>query len=201
VPILNSFEFKEAERILVVSGPNQGGKTTFARMVGQVHYLGALGYPIPCSSAQLALPGRIFTHFERQEQLQNLRGKLEDDIYRIHAILENATGESLVLINEMFTSTSLRDAVFLSKKVADLLLARGSRCVWVTFLDELSRIGPETVSMTSMVNDHDTAERTFKVVRRAADGHAYAMSIAEKYHLTFENILERMDHESTSTAS
>jgi DNA mismatch repair protein MutS len=201
VPILNDFELKEAERILVVSGPNQGGKTTFARMVGQVHYLAALGYPVACSSAHLALPGRIFTHFERQEQIQNLRGKLEDDIFRIHAILESASADSLVLINEMFTSTSLRDAIFLSKRVADLLLARGSRCVWVTFLDELSRIGPETVSMTSMVNEHDTAERTFKVIRRPADGHAYAMSIAEKYHLTFDNILERMHSESTSSVS
>jgi DNA mismatch repair ATPase MutS len=201
VPILNDFELKETERILVVSGPNQGGKTTFARMVGQVHYLAALGYPVPCSSAHLPFPGRIFTHFERQEQIQNLRGKLEDDIYRIHAILEKASTDSLNLINEMLTSTSLRDAIFLSKNVADLLLARECRCVWVTFLDELSRIGPETVSMTSMVNEHDTAERTFKVIRRPADGHAYAMSIAEKYHLTFDNILERMRDESTSSLS
>lgn len=201
IPVLNDFSLSGAERIVVVSGPNQGGKTTFARMVGQLHHIAALGYPLPAVSVDLALPDRIFTHFERQEQLKNLRGKLEDDIYRIHAILDKASDKSLVLINEMFTSTSLRDAIFLSKNVAAKLLRIGCRCLWVTFLDELSVLGPETVSMTSMVKEENTAERTFKVIRRPADGHAYAMSVAEKYHLTFDNILERIADESASSVS
>ena len=186
----NAFDISGAERVLVVTGPNQGGKTTFARTIGQCAYLASLGCPIPAERGSFTLPDSIYTHFDRQETLSTPHGKLHDELLRIRDILSQATATSLIIMNESFSSTTVSDALWIGTDIVRRIIKQDSTAVYVSFLGELGGVDPACVSMVGEVAPEDPTRRTFTFTRRPADGLAYAVALATKYGLTFE-ILQR----------
>jgi DNA mismatch repair protein MutS len=188
----NDFALRGSERILVVTGPNQGGKTTFARMIGQLHYLASLGIPVAARSATLLLADRVLTHFPRVEHVSSLRGRLENELLLARTVLGDATPRSLIVMNEIFGSTTLDDARALGSRILARIGQIGCPAVCVTFVDELSDLGPASVSMVAMVAPDDPSTRTFRIERAPADGRAYALALAEKYGLSYERLQNRI---------
>ncbi|MDI3314316.1 MAG: DNA mismatch repair protein MutS [Mycobacterium sp.] len=189
--VRNDFRLSGPERIFVITGPNQGGKTTLARTIGQCAYLGALGCPVPASRAELSLPDQIYTHFERRESLSRPHGKLDDELVRIHDILARAT-EASIIMNESFSSTTAEDALLINTEVLKRIIRLGCVAVCVTFLDELAALGPACVSMVGEVAPDDPTRRTFTFTRRPADGLAYAAALANKYRLNYDTLRQRI---------
>lgn len=190
--VTNDMSLIGPERILVISGPNQGGKTTTARMFGQMHHLAAIGCPIPGTDAHVFLCDRVLTVFEREEQLDTLEGRLGAEVQRLHEVFAQATSRSVIVINEAFASTALHDARILTRDVLERISGLDALAACVTFIDELSRLNEKTVSMVSAVDPADPSVRTFRVERRTADGRAYARALAARHELTSELIRARL---------
>jgi DNA mismatch repair protein MutS len=190
--VCNNFHLSGPERVFVITGPNQGGKTTLARTIGQLAYLAALGCPVPASQATLTLPDDIYTHFERQETLATLHGKLDNELVRIHDILSRAIPSSIIVMNESFASTTVDDSLQIGTEVLERIIALGCVAVYVTFLDELASLHRACVSMVGEVEHDDPTKRTFKFTRRPADGLAYAAALADKYGLARDVLVRRI---------
>lgn len=190
-PVTNDFDLPEGGAFLVVTGPNQGGKTTFARAIGQLHVLTRLGLMTPGADVRTFLSDQVLTHFERGENRADVVGKLHDDLVRAKAVVDQSGDRSVAILNEIFTSTTLDDARDLSRRIYARLRAAGAVGVWVTFVDEVAQ-EDGAISYASQVDPTDPTVRTFKILRSPPAGVAYALSIAAKHGLTFEQLTMRL---------
>jgi DNA mismatch repair protein MutS len=132
--VCNDFHFSGAERIVVVSGPNNGGKTIFARTLGQMHWLPSLGMPVPGTQARLFLCDQIFTHFKREEDKTMTSGKLDEELARISTIADAITPNALLLLNESFASTNELEGAEIARQIVSALRKRDIRICFVTHL-------------------------------------------------------------------
>ncbi|MCE4622550.1 MAG: hypothetical protein F7B19_04465 [Desulfurococcales archaeon] len=189
--ITNDFRITPKKKIIVVTGPNSGGKTTFARMIGQIYYLARLGVPIPGRDAQLFFVDSVYTHFPQGENVENMISRLEEDLVAVKQILDRVTPRSIIILNELFSSTTSYDATRLGRKIIERINKIGSRCVYVTFIDELARL-EYVESYVAQVSPDDPKIRTYKILRRPPSGLTYAKLIAKRYRLTYEDVISRV---------
>ncbi|MCR4679394.1 MAG: hypothetical protein K5679_11710 [Lachnospiraceae bacterium] len=186
----NDAELKEGESFFVVTGPNQGGKTTFARSLGQLVFFYKMGLDVPATKATLPFFGTLLTHFSVEESNATGRGKLVDELERLKPIMEKREHNAFIVINELFTTAAHLDACVMGEKVLKYLIGEGARGAYVTHLNELSEADGAVVSLTAELDEN--LNRTFKIARKAAREYVGTNALTVKYGLTYEQIKERL---------
>lgn len=191
--VTNDMILRSGERFFLLTGPNQGGKTTFARSLGQLVYFAKMGLDVPASSAKIYRFTDILTHFCVEESVETGRGKLREELERLANMMAASLKEQtflFVVINELFTTAANYDACIMGKRVLDHFLNQGCRGIYVTHLSELAGEDPRLVSLRATLDEE--GRRTFLVERSREDIPADAGSLVGKHGLTYEQLRERL---------
>ncbi len=191
-PVANDLILSDTQRIAFITGPNQGGKTTLARAIGHGAHLAALGLLVPASTARLPLLNPVLTHFPQPDDPEHQHGGLAEEVVRLHEIVEQAGPGSLLILNELFSTTSAEDAVELAGLVVPEFLARGCRVIWVTFLEELVASVRGAASLVGQVAADDPTRPTFQFHAQPPTGRSYATALAARHALSRADLSRRL---------
>ena len=188
--VSNDFDYEEGERFFVLTGPNQGGKTTFARSLGQLVYLSLMGLDVPAESANVPFFPALQTHFSVEESVETGRGKLKEELVRLAPMMADHQKGTFVIINELFTTAASYDAEIMGRNVLKHFIELGCMGIYVTHLRELTKACDGVVSLRALLGDDNIP--SFKIARGEADDAACAESVVNKYRLTYASLKERL---------
>ncbi len=188
--VSNEIYLGKEEQFIVLTGPNQGGKTTFARSLGQLVYLSKMGLDVPATAANVHWFSDILTHFSVEESVETGRGKLMEELMRLKPMMSGACKKAFVVINELFTTAANYDACIMGKKVLNHFIKLDCVGIYVTHLKELTEAHERIVSMRAMMDEQKV--QNFKICRKAADDSVCAINQVKKYCLTYEHLKERL---------
>jgi hypothetical protein len=131
--VANSLE-ADGRGLVIVTGANQGGKSTFLRSLGLAQLMTQCGMPAPASRFRAEVCAGIFTHFRKAEDRTMISGKLDEELARLALIVDRMRPGSLLLLNESFASTNEREGSEIGRRIVGALLEAGMRIVFVTHL-------------------------------------------------------------------
>lgn len=118
--------------LVIVTGANQGGKSTFLRSVGLAQLMMQCGMFVPAESLSASLCRKLFTHYRRREDATMKSGKLEEELKRMSDIVDELTPYAMVLFNESFSATNEREGSEIARQVVSALLEKNIRVFFVT---------------------------------------------------------------------
>lgn len=217
VVVCNDAEMSDrAGRIFILTGANQGGKTTFTRGIGICQLLFQAGFPIPGTSGRISPVDNIYTHFPELEKNSISEGRLGEECIRLETILPRLTKYSMILMNESLSSTSHQECLFIAEEIMKYLRRVGARCVFATHIHELAENIPELnkepalsdlVSMVAGVDEgtdmevlteegrkkYQGSKRTYKILPLPPQGKSFALDIAKTYGISFEQLCRTHD--------
>jgi DNA mismatch repair protein MutS len=197
-------------RILILTGPNQGGKTTYMQGVGIVQVLAQVGCFVPGTQAQISPVDNILSHFPLEEKPETEAGRFGEETMRMGKLFEQVTRHSLVLLNESLSSTNPGESLYLAQDIVRILRRVGVRAIYSTHLHELGNRVAELnqsvpgdsviISLVSSPMDEDLTtpmaevKRTYKIETRPPLGQSYAREIAARYGISYEQLEESLSN-------
>jgi len=126
------------KNLVIITGANQGGKTTFLRSIGLSQLMMQCGMFTPAESFCANVSDGLFTHFKREEDVTMKSGKLDEELGRMSQIVDHLTSNSMVLFNESFAATNEREGSEIARQITNALLEKHIKLFFVTFLYEFA---------------------------------------------------------------
>jgi len=156
-----------AKSLIIVTGANQGGKTTFLRSFGLAQLMSQSGMFVPAARLQLNVVDGVFTHFKREEDATMRSGKFDEELSRMNDIVNIVTPRALILFNESFAATNEREGSEIARQIVSALLERPKKVVFITHQYDFAHGFYEKHLGSAQflrANRKDDGRRTFKLV-------------------------------------
>ncbi|MHB8588465.1 MAG: MutS-related protein [Candidatus Dormibacteraceae bacterium] len=128
----------DGKALLMITGANQGGKSTFLRSVGLAYLMMQCGMFVAAETLSASIGTRVFTHYRREEDPTMKSGKLDEELSRMSAIADQIMPNSVLLCNESFSSTNEREGSQIAREIVRAMLEAGVRVLFVTHLYDLA---------------------------------------------------------------
>jgi len=170
----------DGARLIVVTGPNQGGKSTFLRSLGVAQVLMMCGMFVSAAGFRSSLTEGVFTHFSRREEEEMERGRLAEELARLSDIVDELRPGCLLLFSEPFASTNEEEGSAIAAEVLAAMGEVGVRVVFVTHLLELAaRLSGEEGVVSVRAERAPDGRRTFRMVAGPPELTSHARDLFE----------------------
>ena len=129
----------DGKSLIVITGANQGGKSTFLRSIGLAQLMMQCGMFVGAEAFEAELCHALFTHYKREEDATMKSGKLDEELARMSDIVDHIGPNSMLLCNESFAATNEREGSEIAKQIVCALLDKRIKIFYVTHLYEFAR--------------------------------------------------------------
>ena len=195
VVVKNDFEVEDDKKIVVITGPNAGGKTVLIKAISLACYLNQRGYLVPAKKAALKTFSSIeFIAGDGQSIMDNL-STFSGHIVEINNSLSKIDKDSLFVVDEIGQGTSPLDGEAIGNAVIDYLESVGCYGILTSHYEGLKEkaIRDDEVEVGAMIFDEDTIKPTFKY-KRGLIGRSYALEVAKNLHMKEEILVKAQEY-------
>jgi DNA mismatch repair ATPase MutS len=157
----------DGKALVMITGANRGGKSTLLRGLGLAQLMMQCGMFVGAESLRADVRRGLFTHFRREEDASLRSGKLDEELGRMSALVDQVTPNSLVILNESFASTNEREGSEIARQIARALLESGVKVFYVTHLYDLAQgfHGEQRADMLFLRAERESdGHRTFRLI-------------------------------------